>query len=283
MKTIVAALCLILAAVGARPVAAQDRLIFCNQPEKIAAAGRYADTELEAGKEYTVFYHYRNTSPTAGEFAVTLSSPSGFGFTARLGTADPSHDPPRAGHQAMARYFGAATRHFDAPSGRARFGYALGRGKVASGVLTVTPDRNVRLHLFFKHDQWLVRSARTIVVDAPRSDIEIPLSDDGRQLRYRIGQPEPGMSQHLDGTYGMFYAFKIMAPAGRRVRVSFSPRGGKAGLVGILGDQPIHTGIVPGLRWQRLCETTVGPDGVILTTAPFGGVFYPVELVFQLI
>lgn len=92
------------------------------------------------------------------------------------------------------------------------------------------------------------------------------------------------MSRHLDGTYGMMYAFKVDAPAGRRVRVSFSPRGGKAGLVGSLNGALRQSSIIPATRWKVFCEAVVGKNGsMVLTTSPFGGVFYPVELVFQLL
>jgi hypothetical protein len=92
------------------------------------------------------------------------------------------------------------------------------------------------------------------------------------------------MSKHLDGTYGMLYAFKVDAPPGRKVRVSFSPRGGHAGLVGSVGGIMRQSRIVGAAGWAVFSEVKVGKSGLVsLTTAPFGGVFYPVELVFQLL
>ena len=80
----------------------------------------------------------------------------------------------------------------------------------------------------------------------------------------------------------MLYAFRIAAPEGRKVRVSFSPRGGKGGLVGSVNGNMQQSRIIPATHWRVFCEAKAGKNGVNLTTAPFGGVFYPVELMFQL-
>ena len=71
------------------------------------------------------------------------------------------------------------------------------------------------------------------------------------------------MSRHLGGAYGLVYSFKVSAPPGSRVRVSFSPAAGRRG-------------------WSAFTEAVVGKDGMVVTTLPFGGVFHPVELLFQL-
>lgn len=275
---------ILLSLVSASPAHAQDRLIFCNEPERIRGAGTYAEAALEADKTYTVFYHYRNDSRSSGDFVLALrgAAPGPVRLSVRQGLADPIFDPPLAGRQAMARFFKGGERILVGPKGQARFSFRLAHRKVASGVLVITPEEDCRLRIYYKHDRWKIRQARTVVVDAPRRDVEISLSDDARKHSVRIGEPEEGMSQLFDGTYGMVYHFKIDAPTGSRVRVLFSPRGGKGGVVGSLNGSLVKSGIIPARGWRKLCETTVGQDGVTLSTAPFGGVFYPVELVFQL-
>ena len=122
-----------------------------------------------------------------------------------------------------------------------------------------------------------------VAVADPHKQIDVALSADSKSCYYRIGLPDAGSDRRLDGTYGMLYAFKVAAPEGRRVRVLFSPRGGKAGMVGSIGGKMTQSGIVGPAQWAIFCEATVGKNGMVLTTAPFGGVFYPVELLFQLI
>ena len=263
---------------------ATSHLLFCNRPEKMRIAGAYADARLQGGHTYTIFYHYKNVSSETGAFVVALhgSPQTPFKFMARQGFADPQHDPPLAGRQAMARFLSAPERDFNGKGG-ARFAYALPSRQVASGVLTVRCEGDARLRIYFKHDRWTVPHAEAIIVDAPRREIDVDLSPDNKRQTFRIGQPERGMNRRMDGTYGMLYAFRVAAPPGRRIRVSFSPRGGKGGLVGSMGGTMHQTGIVRATDWAVYGETTVGKSGgVTLTTAPFGGVFYPVELVFQL-
>ena len=198
-----------------------------------------------------------------------------FRFVARQGFADAQSDPPLAGRQAMARFLSAPERDYRGVGG-ARFGFRLGRHQIASGILTVCAESDARLRIYFKHDQWTVPHASTTVLDSPRREQEVDLTTGGDTQTFRIGNPEPATGNgHLDGAYGILYAFHISAPPGRRVRVSFSPRGGKGGLVGSLNGKLLQTGICPATHWGVYCETLTGKNGVRLTTAPFGGVFYP--------
>lgn len=265
--------------------AGQSRLLFCNTPEKIRMGGAVADASLLGGTTYTVFYHYRNVSRDDGAFVVALhGNQSGpLRFTARQGFADPQHDPPLAGRQAMARFLQAGENRLTGKNGTARFASQLKHGQVASGIITVRCDKAARLRIYFKHDKWTVPGAGVVSVADPRKEIAVLLSQESRSQYYRIGLPDAGCDRRLDGTYGMLYAFRVAAPEGRRIRVLFSPRGGKAGMVGSIGGKMTQSEIVGPTRWAIFCEATVGKNGVVFTTAPFGGVFYPVELLFQLI
>ncbi|MBC8104038.1 MAG: hypothetical protein H7Z41_15805 [Cytophagales bacterium] len=269
----------------ARPAWSQDHLLFCNNPEKIRISGVYADTLLKAGEKYTVFYHYKNVTGVSGNFVVALHGAVAkpLRFTARQGFANPQNDPPLAGRQAMARFLSSVDKSFVGKQGAGRFTHRVGDRNVVSGVLSVQCDQPTRLRLYFRHDKWTVPGARVIAVATPRREVEIALSTASDRKSFRIGQPEAGMNRRLDGTYGMLYAFKIAAPQGRRVRVSFSPRGGKGGLVGSVNGDLRQSNIVPAAQWRVFFEQSMGKRGLNLTTAPFGGVFYPVELVFQLI
>lgn len=263
---------------------AQDTLLFCNNPERISQPGAHADALLAAGKTYTIFYHYKNMTASSGPFVIALHGSGGpLQFTARQGMADAQRDPPNAGRQAMARFLSAPERTMTGRAGTARYAYTLAPRQVASGILQVKCEKATRLRIYFRHDRWTVPGARAVAVEAPRREIDIPLTTDAKQQYFRIGEPEPGMSSHLDGTYGMLYAFKVAAPEGRRVRVAFSPRGGKGGMVGSINGRMRQSGIIPATHWRVFCETIVGPNGMVLTTSPFGGVFYPVELLFELI
>jgi hypothetical protein len=155
---------------------------------------------------------------------------------------------------------------------------------VASGVLTVRASgAGARFSIYYRHNAWVVPGARVIAVEAPRRDYGIELSPEAPRQYFRIGIPEEGMSRHLSGTYGLVYSFRVNAPPGSRVRVAFSPRGGRAGMVGTLGGVMHQTRIVGAAGWAVFGEATAGEDGLVVTTAPFGGVFYPVELAFQLL
>jgi hypothetical protein len=271
--------------VNPSPARAQDHLLFCNRPEKIRIPGAYADALLSAGRTYTIFFHYRNVTAGAGPLVVAFHGRRGepLDIQVRKGVAQPGRDPSRAGRQAMARFLSSPTVRYRG-NGGARFAVGLGRKQVASGILKVRVDRDVRLRIYYRHNRWTVPGARAVAVDTPRREVDLALSSEMKRQSYRIGEPEEGMSEHLDGTYGMLYAFRVAAPEGRRVRVSFSPRGGKAGLVGSVGGVLRQSHIVPAASWKVFCEAVAGKDGVVnLTTAPFGGVFYPVELVFQLL
>jgi hypothetical protein len=277
-------LAIVLVFLSLAPLArAQDRLIFCNQPERIKTRGGLASAPLEPGKSYQIFYHYRNETGRSGEFVLALHSASRqpLAFTARQGMADPTDDPPSAGEQAMARYFNRRATSFLAQDGTARFAYRLGHRDIASGVLTIVPRTRAFLKLYFGHNDAMIPGAQAFLVDAPRCDVEIPLGKESPKQTYRIGKPEMGLDSRMDGSYGMIYAFKLDAPVGSRVRVSFSPRGGQAGLVGTLDGALVRTSILQARERANVLETVVGPEGALFVTSPFGGVFYPVELTFE--
>ena len=275
---------LFLASLAASPARAQDHLIFCNRPEKIRLPGAYADAPLIAGRTYTIFFHYKNVTAQPGPLVIALQGSRGepILLDVRKGVADAQREPPLAGRQAMARFLSAPEKRYRGTGG-ARFVMTLKQRQVASGVMTVRADQDARLRIYFRHNKWTVPGARVVAVDAPRRDIEIALSPEARQQYFRIGAPEAGMSEHLDGTYGMLYAFRVNAPAGRKVRVMFSPRGGQGGLVGSVGGVLRQSRIVGTAGWAVFCVARVGAEGMVLTTSPFGGVFYPVELMFQLL
>ncbi len=267
---------------------AQDKLIYCNEPERIRDAGTYADARLLAGQSYTVFYHYRNTSNDTGDFVVQLKSltDESFNFSSKQGLADPESDPPSVGRQAMARYLRAPEKPVSAAKGVARFTYKLSHHQVASGMMTIKADKNIRLRIYYKHDKWDAPRMRTLVIDSPRCEIAVPLKGELVRQSFRIGLPErdTNRTRLRDGSYGMIYSFKIAAPEGRKVRIGFIPRGGKAGIVGMLGGDLIVSEIYEAYERGTFCDAMVGPKGEIqLTTSPFGGVFYPVELTFQLL
>lgn len=270
---------------AALPAAAQDHLLFCNTPERITLPGAYATYKLEPGEEYVIFFHYKNYTGGTGPFVLALHGDPGkpLKLTSRKGFADPQWDPPSAGRQAMARFLSAPEKSLVGKKGFARFDFKLGSKQVASGILRVRTDSPARLRVYFRHDKWDVKGSQVVAVTAPRREVEIALGKEAKKLYYRIGEPGDDMQhQHFDGTYGMLYAFRIAAPEGRKVRVSFSPRGGKGGLVGSINGKTMQSDIVPATHWRVFSETIVGKNGVILTTSPFGGVFYPVEIMFEL-
>ena len=264
---------------------AQEKLIYCNQPERIRSNGSLATTVLEANKTYQVFFHYRNDTGRSGEFVLALHGPGGkpLRFAARQGLADPTSNPPTAGEQAMARFFARGSQNFTAKDGTARFSYRLASWQVASGYLTVTPKARTRFQLYFGNNASPVPGARCIQVDSPRCDVQIPLSAENTKQIYRIGVPEGELARSVDGTYGTQYAFRIDAPIGRRVRVEFSPRGGHAGLVGTLNGELLRTPIREAAERATVFEAAVDKKGLVFVTAPYGGVFYPVELTFTLL
>lgn len=270
-------------------VQAQDKLIYCNEPERIRDAGTYADAKLDAGQSYTIFYHFRNVSGDVGEFVLQLRSPNeeSFSFAARQGLADPDKDPQTVGRQAMARFLRAGEKQIAADKGIARYAYKLSHRQVASGILNVKPDRNLRLRIYFKHDKWDAPQMKTTLISSPRCNVEVPLTLETNRQTFRIGMPEWDHSRGArlrDGAYGQVYDFKIAAPEGRKVRILFTPRGGKSGIVGMLGGDLIMSEICAAYAKTVCCEAMVGPQGQLqFTTSPFGGVFYPVELTFQLL
>jgi hypothetical protein len=262
-----------------------DHLLFCNTPERITTAGAYADYKLEAGELYTVFFHYKNFTESSGPFVVALHGEAKrpLAFTLRQGFADPRRDPPSVGRQAMARYLSAPERQMVGKEGHARFSFNLVPRAVASGVMTVRCDTAARLRIYFRHNQWTVKGARVVAIDAPRQEVEIALTREVKQQYFRIGEPDELQTAHFDGTYGLMYAFRVDAPPGSKVRVAFSPRGGKGGMVGSVGGRLLQSDIIPATHWRVFYEGTVGPGGLLLTTSPFGGVFYPVELLFEML
>lgn len=183
----------------------------------------------------------------------------------------------------MARFMQAPMRQYLGARG-VRFPLKVKPQQVASGVLTVRAiGQDARLRIYYSHNNSTVPGARVVAVDAPRRDFTVALNPSSKRQYFRIGKPEPGMSKHLGGTYGLVYSFKVQAPPGSKVRVAFSPRGGQAGVVGTVGGILHKTRIVGAAAWALLSEAVVGKDGLIVTTLPFGGVFYPVELAFQLL
>jgi hypothetical protein len=270
--------------VSQRAANAADKLLFCNNPERITAPGTHADTMLRAGETYTIFFHYSNKTRDRGNLVLALSGDAGtpLRFSARRGFAEAHRDPTIAGRQAMARFLSAPTKSYSGKKGGAHFAMSVGSRQTASGVVTVTAKSDARLRIYWRHNKWTVPGARVVAIDSPRREVDVLLTK-GEINRHRIGVPEAGMSKHLDGTYGMMYSFKVDAPVGSRVRVSFSPRGGHAGMVASVNGSLHQTGIIPATRWKVFCEAVVGANGLTLTTSPFGGVFYPVELVFKII
>jgi hypothetical protein len=275
---------------------AQEKLLFCNTPERIKTAGIYSEAILEPGRTYTIFYHYYNVSGGSDYLNMrfrTAKDATGqvgvkrppLSFLLRQGTADPRRDPCEAGRQAMARFMSSPEGSYTAPDGEAIFRYRVGNRQTISGMLSVTPEERVSVTVYFRHDKWTVKNGQTVLIDAPRYEVEIPLAYAAgmQEQKYRIGLPEPDASQHYDGTYGVLYSFKIAAPENSRVRIFFTPRGGKAGMVGSLNGELLSSDIIEAGQTQFLCETTVSKDGTMFITSPFGGVFYPVELVFQLL
>ena len=266
------------------PANAQDYLLFCNNPEKIRMPGVVADAKLIGGRTYTIFFHYRNGTSGRAPLVVAFqgSKNKPLNIAVRKGIGDARTDPSVAGRQAMARFLSGAQRHYRGKGG-ARFAIGLKPLQVASGIMTVRADQDTRLRIYYRHGRWTVPGARAVAVAAPRREVQIALTADSKRQTFRIGQPVAGMSKHMDGAYGLVYTFRVAAPPGRRVRVSFSPRGGKSGMVGSINGLLRQSGIVPAASWKVFCEAVAGRNGVNMTTSPFGGVFYPVELVFQLL
>ncbi len=269
---------------GARLPQQVDTLLFCNQPERLQAPGAYADALLTGGRTYRIFFHYRNVTGAVKPLVIAFQGSVGKPLTVdiRKGIADPQNDPPQAGQQAMARYLKAPDQRFVGKGG-VRLPMNLRPWDVASGVLTVRADQDVRLRIYFQNNNQVVTNARVTAVKAPHRDVTIALSPEAAQQYYRIGIPEEGMTGGMDGAYGLVYTFHVQAPAGSKVRVTFSPRGGQSGLVAALNGLLVQSRIVPPKNHSVFAEAKVGPNGLALVTIPFGGVFYPVEMAFHLL
>ena len=52
--------------------------------------------------------------------------------------------------------------------------------------------------------------------------------------------------------------------------------------MGTVGGILRQTRIIGAAAREVISDAVVGKDGLVVTTLPFGGVFYPVELTFQL-
>ena len=266
-----------------------DELLFCNEPERLDVRGVYADRRLIAGRTYRIFFHYRNVTTQTRPLVIAFFGNAGKPFTmdVQKGIADPHNDPPLAGRQAMMRYLTAPAQRLYATKSVARFPMSPGRWEVASGVLLVRADRDVRMQIYFGDNAVKIAGASVVAVPAPYRDIPVMLSDENPRHYARIGQPDAtllqGLTGRMDGAYGLFYRFQVQAPEGRKVRVVFSPRGGHAGLVGNLAGQIFESPIVNAAQWAVFGEALVGKNGLLFRTAPFGGVFYPVEVAFYLI
>jgi hypothetical protein len=269
---------------GALPAAAVDQLLFCNQPERIRQGGAHADAQLKAGQTYRIFFHYRNGTRRTGPLVVSVQGTAGkpLPVTVKKGIGDPHTDPGHAGRQAMARFLKAPEKQYVGP-GRVRFPITLKPLQVGSGVLTVRTKEDARLRIYYAHNRNVVKGAKVVAIDAPRREYEVVLTPESGQQYFRIGLPVAAGKTPMDGAYGVAYSFKVNAPPGSKVRVAFSPRGGKAGVVGTVGGLLRQTPIVGASAWARFSDAVVGKDGLVVTTLPFGGVFYPVELAFKLL
>jgi hypothetical protein len=267
-----------------QPVKQVDYLLFCNQPERLESNGVYAESKLTGGKTYRIFFHYRNASGSTGPLVMAFQGSVGkpLRLEMRKGIAKPNTDPPLAGRQAMARYMKSPNEVFVGKGG-ARFPVTLGPWQVASGVVTVRTDQDVRFRIYFKDANRTIKGATVVPVASARHDVVVDLKKDGKPVYYRIGVPDNDLRKRMDGTYGVVYAFAIKAPVGSRVRITFSPRGGHSGLVATIGNALFQSDIVDASQLVVFAEATVGKDGLALTTIPFGGVFYPVEVAFHLI
>jgi hypothetical protein len=271
--------------VGARPARAADELLFCNSPERLRMGGSHADRLLKAGRTYRIFFHYRNDTKGIGPLVVSFQGINGkpVSVMARKGIADPHPDPPHAGRQAMARFLKAPERRYGGKE-KVRFPIPLKPWQVGSGVLRVqVKGHDTRLRIYFRHDRYTVPGAQVVAIPSPRRDYDVVLSAQSRDRYFRIGVPEPELRKLMDGAYGLIYSFKVSAPAGSKVRIAFSPRGGQAGLVGTVDGILRQSRIVGATVWSVFTEAVVGKNGMVLTTLPFGGVFYPVEVAFRLL
>jgi len=266
----------------AGPAHAQDILLHCNHPERIRRPSILAESRLPAHRTATIFFHFRNQSGRSGPLRVEFVALDGtpLELVARKGIAVPRRDPPAVGREAMARLFRRPESVWRGGTGRVAWSQSVRAGAVASGVIVATPDRDARLRIVFANGTRPAKGMHVARVIAPTQSVEIPLRIANTQT-YRIGLAEAGSDWTRDGSYGNVYRFRIDAPAGERIRISFSPRGGKAGLVGTLGNRLIASGIVPPRSRRTVANAVVGEAGLVFQTAPFGGVFYPVELRFD--
>jgi hypothetical protein len=261
-----------------------DVLLFCNRPERLDRPGAYADAKLSGGRTYRVFFHYRNASSRTQPLVVAFQGSVGKPLTLLVhkGIAEPQRDPPLAGKRAIERYLNAPSQRLVGRGG-VRFALPLRPRDVASGILTVRANQDCRLRIYFRDNRRVVPGARVVTVATPRRDVTVRLTAKSGPQYYRIGVPDRALVGHLDGTYGLVYAFRVEAPAGSRVRVTFSPRGGKAGLVGSVNGALRSSDILGPEALAVFADVVIGKAGLVVMTVPFGGVFYPVEVAFHLL
>ncbi|MDX1934597.1 MAG: hypothetical protein SFU56_18515 [Capsulimonadales bacterium] len=273
-----------------------DYLLFCNQPERLTRPGAYADARLIGGRTYRIFFHYRNMKRSSAPLTLAFHGTAGAPLTVSLrkGIADPQNDPPRAGRQALTKYLRARSVPVTGRNGSIALPLTLRSFDTASGILTVRPSADCRFRVLFDGGRQTVRGARVTEVPAPRREVTIRLSETRPARFFRIGRPDDLPEQHaprsgnvsardrMDGSYGLLYSFHVRTPPGRRVRITFSPRGGQSGMVALVDGSVRSSNIVPPAGLALFAETTVTDAGLHLVTMPFGGVFYPVEIAFHL-
>jgi hypothetical protein len=103
---------------------AADKLLFCNQPERMINGGTHADALIKAGQTYRIFLHYRNGTRVTAPLVVSFQGTSKnkpLSIFIQKGIAKPQTDPSEAGKQATARFMASPARQY---VGRA----ATGRG-----------------------------------------------------------------------------------------------------------------------------------------------------------
>lgn len=269
--------------VATKSAALPERLLFCNCPERLTRFGAYADAPLAAGRPYRVFYHFHNTTRRTAPLVVALvgTEKKPVRAVVRKGVGDWCASPRSAGQTAMQRFLSAPTVAYKG-NGVVRFAAPLAPHHVASGVMTVRCAQDARLRIFFGDNRRVVPDARVVAADAPRRQVRVKLTAKNGPQYVRIGQPDAKMSPLLDGAYGFLYDFQITAPKGRTVHVTFSPRGGHAGLVATVNGKLINAPIAAPASVVPLASFLMGNRPLRLVTLPFGGVFYPVEIAFRL-
>jgi hypothetical protein len=274
-----------------------DYLLFCNQPERLTRPGAYADAKLIGGRTYRIFFHYRNASGKTAPITLAFHGSAGKPLTLllRKGFADAQKDPPRAGRQALVRYLEARPVAQTNSRGAIAIPMMLHPYDTASGIVTVRPSQDCRFRILFADGRQPVRGGRVTAIPTPRREVVVSLTDKTPTQYFRIGAADDLVvhstirngkiteKNPMDGSYGLVYSFSVRAPMGRRVRVTFSPRGGQAGMVALLNGALRSSDIIGPAGLAVFAESTMSQSGFGLVTMPFGGVFYPVEIAFHLL